>query len=102
MSSPLYGVTESGGLGVVGEYDPGLTEEKDREIRNMPFIKKHLSALAHDLRDRTGSENFEVIEPTDKEQARPRAYVCPSNNKGIHEELSEAVLLKAALGMAGQ
>lgn len=41
---------------------------------------------------------------TDKpvEKQRPRAYVAPANNKGIHEELSDAVLLKAALGMAGK
>lgn len=39
---------------------------------------------------------------TSPEKQRPRAYVAPANNKGIHEELSDAVLLKAALGMAGK
>lgn len=36
------------------------------------------------------------------EKQRPRAYVCPSNNMGIHEELTQAVLLKSAMGMSGR
>jgi hypothetical protein len=36
------------------------------------------------------------------EESRPRAYVAPSNSKGIHEELSQAVLLKAAMSMSGK
>jgi len=113
MSSPLYGVVGSG-LGVVGEYSPGDADELDRKIRNMPAVIAYVNAKAEELRRSVGSENFETIlmgvsypfpvhHPRRGDaQARARAYVCPSNSKGIHEELSQAVLLKAALGMAGR
>jgi hypothetical protein len=123
----------SGSLSVAGEYDPKITKEVNRQIRNMPFIVNHCLQRARDLLDATGSSNFEIVlsttdggkvykstsdvigrsrhlksgaaeGSTDKpvERQRPRAYVAPANNKGIHEELSQAVLLKAAMGMAGK
>ena len=36
------------------------------------------------------------------EKQRPRAYVTNANPQGYHEELTEAVLLKAAMGMSGK
>jgi hypothetical protein len=99
----MFGVSESGfGLSVAGAYDPGITPEIDRKIRNMPMVVEYINAKAHELLSAVGSDNFEVILSHKPDQQRPRAYVCPSNNKGIHEELSEAILLKAALGMAGR
>ena len=120
---PMFGVVESGkglGLGVVGEYNPGMTEEIDSKIRNLPEVVEYIHKKAIELMHATGSDNFDVWVSTEAgavkeegeegtrtshwpaEKQRPRAYVGPSNGKGIHEELSEAVLLKAALGMAGQ
>jgi hypothetical protein len=113
-SIPMFGVVESGmGLGVVGEYDPGITPEVDRKIRNMPEVVAYVNGKAQELLDGVGSPNFETIlmgetypypvkHPRRADQQRARAYVCPSNGKGIHEELTQAVLLKAALGMAGR
>ena len=114
---PMFGVVESGkglGLGVVGEYDPGYSEEIDKKIRNLPEIVEYIHRKAIELLGATGSDNFDVWLSTEEggggtrashwpaETQRPRAYVGPCNGKGIHEELSQAVLLKAALGMAGQ
>jgi hypothetical protein len=83
-------------------YDPKILEEVDRQIRNMPMVKAYLKGKANELKSLVGSKNFEVIMSTAEGQSRPRAYVAPSNHDGIHEELSEAVLLKAALGMSGK
>lgn len=101
MSSPLYGVS-GGGLSVIGEYDPKITEEIDRKIRNLPVVVQRCRQKADELVKATGSANFEVVLSRGEDQQRPRAYVAPANSNGIHEELSEAVLLKAALGMAGK
>jgi len=142
MTSPMYGIGSSGNLNVVGAYDPKITEEIDRQIRNMPGVVQYCYQKAIELLKATGSDNFEVVLSSESggqissrktdasgmrkpmtrrmvfdeetghwgsgvpasqhpaERSRPRAYVMPSNGKGIHEELSDAVLLKAALGMA--
>lgn len=84
------------------EYDPQITAEIDKRIRHLPFVVGHMNFKAEKLKQATGSGNFEVITQNDPNTQRPRSYVVPKNNKGIHEELSQAVLLKAALGMAGQ
>ena len=142
MTSPLYAVGSSGNLNVAGTYDPHITEEIDRQIRNMPGVVQYCYQKAIELLKSTGSDNFEVVlssrsgsqtsvrhrdasglrRPMSRkmvwdqgsrqwgqdngesrfpaERSRPRAYVMPANGKGIHEELSQGVLLKAALGMA--
>lgn len=101
-STPLYVAGPKGRLQVDGEYDPEITPEIDKVIRNMRVVVERCNEQAHQLRRETGSENFEVVLSYRESQQRPRAYVCPKNSKGIHEELSQAVLLKAALGMAGR
>lgn len=98
----MFHVNESGsGFSISGEYDPGISPEVDKKIRHMPGVVAYINVMAHVLLDRTGSENFEVILSDSPDNQRPRAYVAPANDTGIHEELSQAVLLKAALGMAG-
>lgn len=92
----------NGGLTVGGDYDPGISEHVDRAIRNMPAVVAYCEQKARELLAATGSENFEVVVSKRAGQQRPRAYVVPKNDKGIHEELSQAVLLKAALGMQGK
>lgn len=87
---------------VNAEYDAQVTAEVDKAIRHLPFVVGHMKQQAQRLLQATGSGNFEVITQDDPNTQRPRSYVVPKNNKGIHEELSQAVLLKAALGMAGQ
>lgn len=86
----------------VGVYDAKITEEVDKAIRHLPFVVGYMNFKAEKLKQATGSGNFEVIVQNDPNTQRPRSYVVPKNNKGIHEELSQSVLLKAALGMAGQ
>lgn len=89
-------------VNVESEYDPGITEEIDRQIRHMPNVILHCTQKAAELRAATGSSNFEIVSQTKPETQRPRIYVVPKNDAGIREELAESVLLKAALGMAGK
>lgn len=98
----IYGA--SGGYSFAateGDYDPGITDEIDRQIRNMPMVKAYLLGKAKELKAATGSDNFDIVESTDPAQQRPRYYVAP-NSAGIKEELTQSVLLKAALGMVGK
>lgn len=88
--------------GDIGQYDPGITAAVDKEIRHMPIVLAHMIAKANQLLSATASRNFRIIVQADSQTQRPRAYVVPANSKGIHEELKNAVLLKAALGMAGK
>lgn len=84
------------------DYDPKITEEIDRKIRNMPMVRAYIKGKANQLKNSTGTPNFEVVMSENPDQSRPRAYVAPANREGIHQELSDAVLLKAALGMGGK
>lgn len=84
------------------DYDPGITPEIDKAIRHMPDVILKMLEKAALLRHSTGSPNFEVITQSRADTQRPRSYVVPSNREGIHEELSQAVLLKAALGLSGK
>lgn len=85
-----------------GEYDAGITDEIDRQIRHIPDVIMHMLRKAAQLKSGTGSSNFEIIIQAQDTTQRPRAYVVPKNNTGIHEELSQAVLLKSALSMEGK
>lgn len=142
-SAPLFAVG-SGGLREAGEYDPGITEEVDRQIRNMDIVVNGCYDRAVQLLKEVGSDNFEIVLSTEHgaqvsnqqrdafgrtkfmgrklkynentktwgsglgpsehgtARSRPRAYVAPANADGIREELKDAVLLKAALGMSGR
>ena len=85
-----------------GEYDAGITPEIDRQIRHIPIVILAMLEKAATLKNSTGSSNFDLVTQADPNTARPRVYVVPKNREGIHEELSQAVLLKAAMGMAGR
>jgi hypothetical protein len=128
----MWGASTGSTLKAVGEYDPGITEEVDAQIRNMAIVEQRCLHSARELLKSTGSDNFEIVLSTTRgadvydeasdaggrrhlrgggdagsssrgpEKQRIRAYVAPANSKGIHEELSDAVLLKAAMGMAGK
>ena len=87
---------------MTGEYDPGITPEIDKRIRHMPVVILAMLEKAATLKNSTGSSNFEIITQSRADTQRPRSYVAPKNREGIHEELSQAVLLKAALGMSGK
>lgn len=87
---------------MTGSYDPGITAEVDRRIRHLPVVIERMLERAAMLKNATGSGNFTIVSQTRHDTQRPRAYVAPNNDQGIHEELSQAVLLKAALGMAGK
>ena len=87
-------------LGIAGEYDPGISVEVDTKIRMMPGVWHYVEVKARELADSAGP-NFEFVR-SHRSKTRARAYVAAANGKGIHEELAHAVLLKAALGMAGK
>jgi hypothetical protein len=86
----------------LGEYQAITNEETARKIMHMAGVIQHITNKANELKESTGSSDFEVIVSKNPAYFRPRAYVAPSNSNGIREELSQAVLLKAALGMAGK
>lgn len=83
-------------------YDAKITNEVDKAIRHLPFVVGYMNFKAQKLLNATSSSNFQLVIQNDPSTQRPRSYVAPKNNMGIHEELSQGVLLKAALGMAGQ
>jgi hypothetical protein len=87
------------GTASIGAYDPGDLVEIDRAIRHMPFVVGHLDAKANECKDLIEkSDDFRVIVSTGGE-SRARAYVAPANGGGIHLEMADSVLLKAALSM---
>lgn len=87
------------GTASIGGYDPGDLVEIDRAIRHMPVVVSHLDAKANECKDLIEkSDDFRVIVSTGGE-SRARAYVAPANNGGIHLEMADSVLLKAALSM---
>jgi hypothetical protein len=86
----------------VGGYKPGITKEIDDDIRFMRVVQNHCRQRALELQGRAGSEHFDIVESTNERHSRPRFYVVPSDRVGIHQEISQAILTKAALGMAGR
>jgi hypothetical protein len=107
-----YYAAGAGGKGLTvlpsnGEYDPGISEDINAQIRNMPMVKKHCDDMAQLLMVSAsagvefGSElPYEVVKAGG--ESRYRAYVAPANTYGIEAELDHAQLLKAALGMRGR
>lgn len=83
------------------EYDPKLTLDMHRRIRHHPAVVAHIRKVAEELASRAG-HNFRVMMSTNESQLRPRAYVVPANEKGVHDELTKSKLLKAALSMHGR
>jgi hypothetical protein len=98
-----FAVDRSGqGLTVLpgtGEYDPEITKEIDQAIRHLPMVKDYCDAIAEQVAQRAG-ENFRVFKAGGPQ--RYRSYVTPANSEGIREEVTESVLLKAALSMQGK
>jgi hypothetical protein len=85
-----------------GPYDPGNLVEIDRAIRHMPAVVKYITKKAEECRASIEkSDDFHVIVSTGGE-GRARAYVAPANDGGVHLELGDSVLLKAALSMEGK
>lgn len=89
-------------VSMTDEYDPGITDEIDRQIRHLPLVVAHCASKAVELKQATGSGNFAVWTQNQPNTARPRVYVLPINSEGIREELSHSVLLKSAMGMRGK
>jgi hypothetical protein len=86
----------------IAAYDPGDMIRIDREIRHSPAVVAAITKKANEcLNLIEKSDDFRVIVSTGGE-SRARAYVAPRNNAGIHLELADSVLLKAAASMAGR
>lgn len=87
-----------------GEYDPGDLKEIDKAIRHLPgvvaYARKKAEETIRHVAD--GAEHFEVIVSDNPSNTRARAYCAPADNEGIHLEISESALLKAALQMEGK
>jgi len=101
----IYSAGAAGGLvasPVIGGYDPGNLIEIDRAIRHMPAVVAYITKKADECRSLIEKQDdFRVIVSTGGE-SRARAYVAPDNGGGIHLELADSVLLKAAMAMAGR
>jgi len=102
----VYGVNDTGTSFSMsptsGDYDPGNLVEIDRAIRHMPAVVDYLQKKAGECRGMIEhAEHFRVIMSTGG-QSRARAYVAPSDNAGIHLELADSVMLKAAASMSGR
>jgi len=90
------------GTASLGEYDPGDMVAIDQAIRHMPAIVEHITKKAEECRQLIEkSDDFRVI-VSEGGKSRARAYVAPANNGGIHLELADSVLLKAAVSMTGK
>jgi hypothetical protein len=96
-------ISDGNSLSMAGDdYDPGDLNEIDRAIRHMPMVVNRLKIKALEGIEMTGSDNFDAIVQDDPETQRARVYMAPINSAGIHEELSECLLLKAAFNMEGR
>jgi len=86
----------------IAAYDPGDLVEIDRKIRHMPAVVAAITKKANEMLSLIEkSDDFRVIVSTGGE-SRARAYVAPRNNAGIHLELADSVMLKAAAAMSGR
>lgn len=87
----------------IGAYDPGDMIEIDRKIRHMPAVVAAITKKANEmlsLIEKSG--DFRVVVSDAGAPSRARAYVAPRNNAGIHLELADSVMLKAAAAMSGR
>lgn len=78
-----------------------LTIEMHRMIRHHPIVAKYLLKKADECQAMAG-DNFETGLQNRKGTTRARAWIRPANPEGIHEELADAVLSKAAAAMRGR
>lgn len=81
------------------DYDIGDQKKIDATIRHLPAVVEAARKYAERAAQMAGG-NFGVTVQNESGTTRPRAYAHPINNEGIHEELSQAVLLKAGLSLA--
>lgn len=99
---PLFSAGKGGAkmnVDTSGAYNPGITDEIDKKIRHMKPVMQRGMAEAVKLRNAAGEADFDVVASVNPDNQRPRFYVAPSTSVGIHLEISNAVLLKAALAM---
>ena len=101
----VYSVSDGKSLSATptfGDYDPVNLIEIDRAIRHMPAVVAYLQKKAEETISMIEkSQHFHVITSTGGE-SRARAFVAPADNAGIHLELADSVMLKAAASMAGR
>ena len=87
---------------VTGDYDPGNLVEIDRAIRHAPWVLRYLKKKANEcLGLIEKGHDFHLI-VSEGGVGRARVYVAPANDAGIHLELADSVLLKAAASMLGR
>jgi hypothetical protein len=88
-------------------YTPGGVDPKnciaiDQAIRHLPIVVRTLEQKAREVIAATGSpDDWEIVLST-KGKQRPRCYVVPVSNKGVRDELRDAVLTIASMSMRGK
>jgi hypothetical protein len=102
-------VNTEGHLIAAGEWDVDtkitkMTDEQHRALMHHPGIVAQITKIAHQIALAAGAGHsagdFGVIVQNKHDTKRARAFALPTNNGGIHLELTQSLLLKAA-GSAG-
>ena len=78
-----------------------LTLAMYRLVRHDRGVEDRLVAKANELHALVG-DNFETGLQNRPGTTRARAWVRPANDEGVHDELADGVLLKAAAAMRGR
>lgn len=84
-----------------GPYDPGDLTELAHKIMHSPAVVQRLTQAAQQAVDLCDSENFGVTVQNEQGTKRARAYAHPINDAGIHQEIEDRLLIKAAASMEG-
>lgn len=97
----LIKLNDSGtGLSVtVNAYDPKITPDINAKIRNWGPVRARCNEVAERIKNLAG-QGFVVIRAGGP--SRYRAYVAPDTDEAINAELTDGVLLKAALSQQGK
>ena len=98
---PTYSAGPNGLTVSMDAYDPKIGETENRKIRHMQLVVDHLVKKAQECLDMT-SDHFHIVLSNNPENTRARAYVAPADDAGIHQELADSMLLKAAMNMDGR
>jgi hypothetical protein len=84
------------------QYDPGEgLNEYCRMLRHHPLVVAHMVVKAQEALAMC-SDNYDYFVQNRDDTTRARVWMHPINNEGIHEELSESLLIKAAINMQGR
>lgn len=92
------------------EFDTTVTVKPNPEINGAlahhPAVVAQITALAQKIADMAGAGHhagdFGIRVQNFPKSRHARAFALPTNNGGIHLELTQSLLLKTVASMAGQ